>query len=174
MTDREAIELSAYYRGKVLHIISDLEFIINTCISFHYCGKKNHDKAFEMQLAILGDDRISLNNKAQILHFILTKYHSDWLKTYVSLRPKEPKKQPYTLNSDLVWVIEQRNVFAHRILDRDMFFSKEKTLKEGVIRFARFKNEITPVEYGTEEFDLLYETIGNLSVKLNEIVKLNQ
>jgi hypothetical protein len=166
---KEIIEQSAYYRGMILHQISDMEFIMNTVISFHYCGK-NYDKSLEMQTVILGDERVTLSSKSQILFFILTTHHKDFYSSYKSLRIHDPKKKPYSLSSDLSWVIEERNVFAHRILDRDFFITGEQN-KDGYVRFVRFKNEITGIEYDDKKFDLLFNSIIHISTYLNELIK---
>lgn len=156
-------ETAIKYRGEILHAVAYLDFIISIYIANYFCGNDD-DKFVEMQDVILGDERVSLSSKAQILHYLSTEHDMDWVNSYISPRPKQDKKPPYTFNQDLVHVIEERNVFAHRVLDEKGYFvDKEKYPEiDGNIRFARFKNTVKPIDYNPEKFELLRKTIATL------------
>lgn len=170
MNDAEAVEKSIQYRGKILHAISDLEFLLNTFIALHYCGNDD-EKAYEMQKVILGDDRINLYAKVQIFHFISIKHYNNWVIKYASIRLTQSKKNN-NLYNDIVYCIEQRNIFAHRILDRDMLVDQNTyPLKKGYIRFAKFKNEITQIDYNDEAVNELYNLIAYVVRYLNDFIQ---
>jgi hypothetical protein len=161
---------SIEYRGRILHAICDLELLLNTYIAIYFCGCET-PLSEEMQNVVLGDDRISLSSKAQIFHFLATTHHNEWFKQYVSPRPPEPKKKAYSMNSDLMYVIEQRNIFAHRVLDRDFYeeITNEPT-KDGDVRFLKFKNLIYPLDFNDASINDLYRVISRLApIKLNRL-----
>ncbi|MDB5157705.1 MAG: hypothetical protein JWR50_2412 [Mucilaginibacter sp.] len=155
------INKSILWRGQLLHQISILELGVNIYLANYFCGS-NDDKMIDMQNFILGDDRMSLSAKQQVFFGIASTRDAEWYNSYKTIRPSQPKKKDYTMNTDMVWVIEQRNIFAHRMLDLDSFRSFNKR-EEGVVRFIRMKNELTPIDYPESDFELLMKTVFHIA-----------
>ncbi len=107
-----------------------------------------------MQVLILGDERCTLGNKAQIFQQIATKYDEAWYNSYQSTRLKS------SMSKDIFYIIEQRNIFAHRIIDSNVF--TDSKLKEGSVRFIKFKNDIEPIDYTEAEFNNIIKVSENL------------
>lgn len=160
MTDQEKKQTVIGWRGQVLELMSQLEVVISLYITYHFVGGNDEKKFVDMQVVILGDDRMSLNSKAQVFYFLVTEYNKDWYNSYKSHRPTPKKKSPYSLNSDLIYVIEQRNIFAHRILEDGKL--TDIVVPDGVIRFAKFKNSIEGVDYTNEKYQELIVIIAKL------------
>ena len=78
-------ERAIRYRGAVIHFMTSLEFVIASYISMHFCGR-DADKIKEMVSIIFADDRMNLNSKAQIFHYLATKYDKEWYDSYKSVR----------------------------------------------------------------------------------------
>jgi hypothetical protein len=158
----EYINKSIWYRGVVLHEICMMEVALNNFISNHFC--MNSNKAFEMNYVILGDDRISINSKAQIFKHISDTHYQPWVRQYVSLRPKQHKKPAFTLSADLFYVIEQRNIFAHRVLDGDSvrITNPDFKRKEEDIRFIKMKNDIEPIDFNDVQITELTKLISHI------------
>ncbi len=116
-----------------------------------------------MVLLFLGDERTTFGNKAQIFYYLATHYDATWYAAYNSTRPKLPKKEAYSLNQDLVDAIEQRNVFAHRLVMTNIDGGEEPFSV-----FLKLKNEATPIFYTDENIDNLVEQIKNIRTHLNK------
>jgi hypothetical protein len=156
------MEQSILYRGTILQLMSVLEAIINSYIAEFFCGK-NKDKRRVMQLQLLGDERITLSNKAQIFYALADDFNENWYKAYVSPRPKpKDSKKPYGLNSDLSHVIEQRNIFAHRMMAFDQL-DKSHPRRKGVLRLVKLKSDTVPLDYDKNDFDELCKLILHLT-----------
>ena len=166
----DIIDRSIQYRGKLLHNVSYLEMVLNAYIANYFC-KGNSQRMSDMIVIMLGDDRVNLRAKADIFYNLATTYDRTWFDAYVSIRPKPREaKKPYNMNQDLVHVIEQRNIMAHRILDYGTF-SKE-AIPEDVVRFATMKNEIKPNDYSKAVFDELINITINLKNHFEKKVKV--
>lgn len=149
--DKEFFERCVRMRGFFIEYISALEYSLNTYLSEYFCGE-NKSKSEDMQLLILGDDRMSLSAKAQVFHHIAKNHDTDWYESY----------QAYgkSMNADLVKAIEERNIFAHRIADVDFFIKND--LPIGTVRFIKFKNSIEAIEYNDDKFNKLLNMTMNL------------
>lgn len=167
----DMIDKSINWRGVVLHEISLMEMMMNLYLAEHFCGKSNKERLLDMQLLILGDERINLMAKAEIFHYISKNYDFTWYNSYKSLRPKQIKKPEYTLNQDIAYCIEQRNIFAHRVFGIDNL-PIEKERPENAIRFVRMKNEIIPVDITDENFVELRDTIHHIAKTIQ--ARINQ
>lgn len=164
--NNKTLAKSIKYRGKVLHEISLMEMLINVFLGEHFCGINNPIGNRDMQILILGDDRMTLSAKAQVFHYIANNHYKEGFELYKSMRihPEAPKKK-YALNHDLDYVIQERNVFAHRILEGDVnAIVKSKSLDAGVIRFVKLKNGVDGVDYTEKKFKELIDTIQNIYV----------
>lgn len=162
----DLINKSILWRGQLLHQVSLLEMGINMYLAYYFCGE-NEEKFIKIQTLIFGDERMNLSAKQQVFFAIASANDTEWYESYIPIRPKQEKKKAYTMNTDMVWAIEQRNIFAHRMLDVDAFITfKER--EEGTVRFIRMKNEIEPIDYKQSDFDLLMETIFNLAKHIHK------
>jgi hypothetical protein len=155
------LEKSIYWRGLVLHEISMLELMINAYIGIYLCGKENPDKILDMVNLFLGDDRTSLSSKSQVFYWISSNKDKTWYSNYTSIRIPDPKKAAYGLNSDMSWVIEQRNIFAHRVVSDEIL--TPDLMQKGIIRYVKFKNEMDVLDYSEQSFKILIGTIINLT-----------
>jgi len=162
MERQEKLRNSVLYRGIILHEITLLESDINSYIAAHFCGN-DISKTMDMVLLFLGDERTTFSNKAQIFYYLAIHYDAQWYAAYISTRPKLPKKDPYSLNQDLVDAIEQRNVFAHRLVMTNIDGGEEPFTV-----FLKLKNEATPIFYTDENIDSLVEQIKNIRNHLNQ------
>jgi len=166
----EKVNLSIQYRGKVIHNISFLEMAMNAYIAYYFCGDDDK-KMTDMIVLILGDERTSLSSKAQIFHKLAISYDKTWYDSYISIRkPIDKKVKFYTMNQDMVYIIEERNVFAHRIFDSGIFTDEE--LPDDIIRFTRFKNEIQPIDYDKNKLDELLQLTINLKNHFEKKLKV--
>ncbi len=162
--------LSIQYRGKLIHNVCFLEMGLNAYIANYFCSGDNQ-KMSDMIVLFLGDDRTTLYNKAHIFNKIATEYDKDWYDSYNSIRmTTEKTPKPHGMSSDLFHVIEERNVFAHRIFDSGTFATKE--LPNDVVRFTRFKNDIIPIDYDKKKFDDLIQITINLKNHFEQIVRV--
>ena len=152
---------SKEYRGEILHHMANLDMLLNFYISLYFCGS-NEQKVLDMIILVLGDDRMSLSSKAQVFYYLATKYDKVWYDSYKSPRKHDIKKQPYSLNSDLVYIIEQRNIFAHRLFDNSAF-DKKPTSKDA-IRFTRFKNAVEGVDFDPISFNTLFQVVTTVTI----------
>ncbi|QJD95832.1 hypothetical protein HH214_08075 [Mucilaginibacter robiniae] len=154
------VEKSILYRGKILHDITILEQVLNFYIAKHFCGddqKKNYD----MQLLLLNDDRMNFNHKTPVFQYIAVNYDEKWYKSYKSIRATTPGNAAYTLSQDLAYAIEQRNIFAHRVLNGDDYSSNQPP--SATIKFIRFNNEIQIIEYSDAKFIELSNLINSMT-----------
>jgi hypothetical protein len=166
----DLLNLSIQYRGKLIHNVCFLEMVLNAYIANYFCSSDDK-KMSDMIVLMLGDDRTSLGSKAQIFNKLATEYDSNWYDSYKSIRkPVNKKIKYYAMGSDLFYVIEERNVFAHRIYDAGVFATEE--LPNDTIRFTRFKNEILPNDYDKTKFDELLQVTINLKDHFEKIVRV--
>ena len=100
-----------------------------------------------MSLLFLGDERVTLNNKAQIFQFIATNHDVQWYNSYSPIKNK--------MNKDLVDIIQERNNFAHRVVD-------DNACDINKIVLLRIKNKVEVLEYTHERFTEICETIKKL------------
>src|SRR6185437_15652066 len=171
MTKLETIEKSIKYRGTFLHHVSILEAYLNLYIANYFIGQQNPNKMAELQEVILGDERFSFNSTVQVFKHLAQKYDEEWYNSCKSLRPHDLKNKPHLLNADLIHIVENRNIFAHRILEnyeRDIF---EKSKPDGAIRFVRLKDEAIPVDFTDDSFSLLIRLISFISMFIIERCK---
>lgn len=170
MTKQETIEKSIRYRGVFLHHVSILEAYLNLYIANYFIGKESPDKMAELQVVILSDERFSFSSSIQVFKYISETHDLEWYTSYTSLR-KLSSKTPHTLNSDLMHIMENRNVFAHRILenyDVDIF---KKPKENDTIRFVKFKNRIEPTDFTEDGFTLFVRMISYISMFIIERCK---
>lgn len=105
-----------------------------------------------MQNLILGDNRIAFLPKIEIFHFIAKTNEKAWLDSY---------KGTSTLKKDLIDIMEQRNIFAHRIVDTSSSFTGVPP--DGTLRFVTFKNDVNFNDYNQIIFESLVKKIKNVT-----------
>ncbi len=137
-------ETAIEYRGKIIHEACYLEKMIDTYIAMYFC-EENPLKISDMQLLILGDNRMNFESKRQIFDFISKNYDQNWYYQYKNI------------SKDLQDIIEHRNVLAHCLLDTS---EDSKNFQEGVIRFIRFKNNVDYKVYTVDTLFDLWDKIG--------------
>ena len=122
-------------RGEIISRTVNLERIIDTVIASYFC----HDtvKRDELLFLLLSTERISWENKRQIMQWILEKYAPDL------------KKQYPDIFKDLQEIGEFRNVLAHNHLDTEGFVQYEAQ-KTTVIN--KYKNKKIVIEITEELF----------------------
>ncbi|MBL4677587.1 MAG: hypothetical protein JKY70_15500 [Mucilaginibacter sp.] len=155
MERKNFIPTAILYRGTILQEMALLEQLLNMYIVKYFCGD-DKQKTSDMMLLIMGDERFTLGNKGQIFK-IIAERDKGWYNSYVSKRQPEGKKNN-TLSQDLNFVIEERNIFAHRLLDGGSI-NHIIPLPEGTIRFLKMKNKLSPLDYSYQRFNSIVELI---------------
>ena len=118
---------------------------------------------------IFGDDRVSLMNKSQIFHYIATNHDKKWYDSYLSTRESSSLKKPHTLMQDISFIVEQRNIFAHRVIDLGEFV-RDSPIPQDSLRFAKFKNGIKGEDYNPEQFlDLTFLIVSVTTFIANKV-----
>lgn len=149
------VQLTIKYRGIIIHQMSHLEKALDTYIATYLTGG-DQTKIGEMQLLIFGDNRITLESKRQIFQYIAEHHDNHWYNSYKPVRTSiASKKKSNPFNKDLVWVIEQRNIFAHCIPDT----SNEAYLKQDSVGFIKFIDKAEVFHFTYENFMELENTI---------------
>jgi hypothetical protein len=153
------VQTTIKMRGVVLHQMSHLEKAIDNYIIYHLTDRNDEFKVSQMQLLIFGDNRITLESKRQIFTNIAENHDSKWYKSYQPIRKIQAKKGTILMNKDLVYVIEQRNVFAHCVPATTQ--KAYDNLNE--VGFLKFKDKPEHIFYSNEKFIELETTIVALS-----------
>ncbi|SFA58530.1 hypothetical protein SAMN04488511_11991 [Pedobacter suwonensis] len=141
-------EKASWLRGEFLNRFSWLEKCIDNYIAKHFAGD-DVQKQIDMHLLFLGDNRVTMDNKKQIFHFLAESYDLEWYKSYKSEIFEIPsKKRAIAMNRDLTELIVVRNIFAHRIVE----LNPEEGKKNGYVGFATYKNYKDVTYIGDEYF----------------------
>jgi len=162
---RSIKNLAISYRGNVLEKMSFLEKVVDNYIIYHFTNK-DEDKTIEMQLLIFGDNRVTFENKKQIFHSLASAHDLQWYRSYKSLRNLKANKGSIPMNSDLTHCIEQRNIFAHCIVDTSV--AGINRIKPTEVGFVRFKNKEETVWYDEQKINLLLKVIDNVMAHINK------
>jgi hypothetical protein len=115
----------SFIRGSIINETIALERMIDIYLSNHFSNTP--DKAIELRDWVI-TDRIIFENKIQILRLVIDKHNIDF------------KKQNPTYFNDLIFIGEQRNIFAHYLIINDKE-SIELFNSTGDISFAKFKKD---------------------------------
>ncbi|MFD2864237.1 hypothetical protein [Mucilaginibacter antarcticus] len=163
MAPEDYVKLSIEYRGLILHEIIQLEIGINLYLMEFFC--RDIDREIDFQNMILGDERMTLSSKVQVVQNIITNYDKEWGLTYVSIMNDDRKKGRIPLNSDLQKMIEHRNIFAHRMLDETNFLLNHADIARDkeTVRFVKFKDELFALDYTDENFGKIINCIQNMA-----------
>lgn len=162
-TATELNQLSEKYRGEILNEISWLEKLIDTYIASHFT-KGDEQLIVEMQLLLFGDNRMTFENKKQVFQWIAENKDHDWYYSYRSMQDREFKTKDFEMNADLDYVIQNRNIFAHCLLDD----SKKAQLDDDNLTFFRFKNDVKRFSFDDKSYRTLLSTIKYLKAKIEK------
>lgn len=154
--------MSAYYRGQMMGEAIALEKRIDQFIAEHFCKTKRLQN--EMYLMFLGDNRISFDGKKQIFEWIAKKHHKEWAKSFSYDIYCDNTKGKSALSAALSFVIEQRNIMAHRMIRA----GHDDLLEEDKITFLIVKNEVKPVEYTQEKVSYYAMLVLAISVHIGK------
>lgn len=147
-------DLMVRFRGIIISDVIWFEKVLDTYIATYFCDDKKRIR--EMHYLFLGDNRINLESKKQIFVYLAENNDTVWYRSYVSPRQSNGK-MPNSLNSDLTFLIEQRNILAHLLVD--VHKSDEDTLY-----FIKFKNERKHIKFDRDDFGLLRTLINELNI----------
>ena len=143
------------FRGQIIENLSSLELMIDTFLCFYFT--KEESNRDELANLVFRTNRITFESKRQIFEYILKNKFPNILVKYPSI------------NKDLIFVIEQRNIIAHYILgnDEEDVFKQDKELT-----FIKYKNEISKIVYTNKQMvDLKYKIL-KLSMLIGSFVSL--
>lgn len=147
-------------RGAILNITAELEGIIDRAIVNYYCI--DVVKKDEMTYTLLTSDRISLENKRQVLEIIVMNSRPNLYK----------KKLKETLRDIAERIIPRRNEFAHGIMHDD--YIKDENPAVGFIRYKNGKKKINMYTY-SQVIDLIklaekcVEDLGELFISETDL-----
>lgn len=134
-------------RGKLISDIIYLERSIDEYLARYFCD--DADKRTDLMKTILCTRKITLDNKKEVFLFLLKKVNPDWLLKYP------------TVNADLNDLIEERNRFAHYILNSNETNVDNYT---GDFELINFKNNIEIKPYNDIR-------ISELEIKIEKYIK---
>lgn len=159
------------FRGRILEGVAELDFWLGYYISMYFCGTDNDKKTNEMHNVLLGDDFVSFYSKIKVFKHVAENYDKVVYDQYHSLRTQK-KNSKNSMHSDLIFVMENRNTFAHRIAAHGWLIPNSvKPLADGSIRFAKLKNTIVEaLDYSENEINELCEVIFELQKHLNRLI----
>lgn len=140
-------------RGKLISDIIYLERSIDEYLARYFCD--DSDKITDIMKTILCTRKITLDNKKEVFLYLLKKVNPEWLL-----------KHP-TVNADLVDLIEERNRFAHYILN-----SNETNVDNyiGDFELINFKNNIEIKSYNDNRIKSLETKIEKYIKSLNVLI----
>jgi hypothetical protein len=144
MTDAKLNHLKdvALFRGFYINEIIKLEKLIDLFVAQFFC--KNDEIAEDLLGMLLGTERISLNNKKNILFDIINKHFPELLIEFPDLK------------TDIQELITIRNVLAHQMLDTSGEFDKIEFLKTNADR----KKYPYEKQYAIDKTTLISKYIG--------------
>ncbi|MDY0906559.1 hypothetical protein [Pedobacter sp. CFBP9032] len=141
-------EKASWFRGEFLNRMSWMEKSLDTYIAKHFSGD-DVQKEKDIHLLFLGDNRVTMENKKQIFHFLAEKYDNEWYEFYNSeIFDNASKSKSIDLNKDITELIKIRNVLAHRIVETNPVEDK----REGYVGFSTYKNTKEVTYISDEQF----------------------
>jgi hypothetical protein len=151
-------QLAIFWRGRVIESVVSLELAMNLYTAQFFCGN-NDAKVNALITHILGDDRISFRGKLDAFTEVAKKYDSDWYNGY---------KGSKSMRNDLLEIMEVRNIFAHRLMDRESFSDVHAT--PGTLRFLIFKNDINSRDFTVQECEAFIKKINTIADYIHDRV----
>lgn len=145
------IELSIRMRGEILHHVTKLEKWIESSISSVFA--ENAD--MQTWLVVILLDRMTFDGKISAYEQIMKhKFQQDF------------KKKCQKLFSELRYIKDERNVFAHFMLSPKHSKENEDT---GLIGLLNFRNSIETKEYSTEKINQIIQRVERCIIEIEKI-----
>lgn len=132
----ELLSIASKFRGEIINETIWIEKCIDIYLATYFCN--NEFKKLEMHLLIFGDNRMSFENKKQAFDYLAKKTDLEWYKSYISTRDDSRKKGRIPLASDLDYIILNRNILAHCMLDLS---KSNRETNDDIFTLIRFKND---------------------------------
>lgn len=148
---KQKVDKSIRFRGQILNDFANMELLLNMYIAKFFCGQ-NNDKINQMQILILGDERIGFKSKLDIFVQIAQNNDKQWYDSYNAFGKH--------MKADIFKAMEQRNILAHRIIDNDVFLG---VAPDDVIRLVMFKDDIAKTDYTEDSIRELSAMIHSLT-----------
>jgi len=126
---------AAQFRGWVLNGTVVLERLVDVYLSRHFCYHKEEQEEI-MELVFAASSGMPFDPKKNLFQIILKKHHRSFYDENTELI------------HDIAYIIKQRNILAHYLLDRTDA-ALDRFLKSGEVGFIKFK-EVTETIYFTE------------------------
>jgi len=151
MKSRLAVGKSNFIRGKVIGKSIYLEKMIDKWLSEYFCNHKG--RADDLFYLILCHDRLGFEAKRQVFCYIVEHKCTEFFRAHP------------TLNKDLSFIIEQRNILAHYTID---------TTDEGLdaidVGFLKVKNKQLRVPFSQEKIQDLYQKLTFYAKAISSLV----
>jgi hypothetical protein len=158
----------ANIRGSVIQNCVMVEKIMDEFISGYFC-KENLKE--DLMTFLLCTERITFRGKSDIFKLIIEKKEN-------AARFAEFKKENPSIHNEITeYILEERNIFAHYLLDTAEGYI-DRYEKHGIIRFIKFKVSkekpaVHYLEYNNDRIQKIHKTIikcGDAIIKLNQIL----
>ena len=164
MNDNSGVELRRkiiFYRGKIINDTILLERIIDTFIAIYFTKdepefKDGKSLFTEMIELILSNERMSLGSKIEVFCYIVKKHYPQFLLD-----------NP-TLNKDLAFIIQQRNILAHYMFDTSDDYIAEQNSKFG---FIKQKNKTETIEFDKARMKDVDDKIHQYLLAINNLTQ---
>ena len=144
-------------RGQVISRVSTVEMLMNIFLVRYFCEQK--DKERDLLETVFATNKITYDSKRDIICALLKK---DRFSKFAH------KKQ---LNDDLQTIGEDRNVFAHYIINNTD--DGLGLFRKGLISFIKFKNYSQPKNYTEDDLKVLEEKLNRAPVTLQELIDMH-
>lgn len=151
MEKRTILGKSIFIRGKVIGKAIFIEKLIDKWLAKYFCN--NEDRSSDLYNLILCHDRLGFEAKRQVFCYIV----ENKCPIFFKLHP--------TLNKDLAYIIEQRNVLAHYLID-----TTEDAINATEVGFLKMKNKTTRVEFSLEKIENLYKLLEFYGNEIKNLV----
>jgi hypothetical protein len=123
-------------RGEVINQTIQLERVMDAFIASHFCSDET--KRTELMILILCTERITFENKRQVLKWIVENHEKGLIEVHAKLF------------KNLQEIGEFRNLLAHTYLDIENFVDNVKSAK---IALKKYKNQIDIIKLTEKEIN---------------------
>jgi hypothetical protein len=152
MTYHEQVQLTGLMRGVIINEVIFLERLMDIYIAQYFCDNLN--KRHELQVTFLGNERTTYAAKKQIFYLLLKKLNPE----IINEKPK--------IDKELDDIGEQRNFFAHCLMDNTIDYSKSDP---STVYLLRFKDKTKRETYTKERFN---KVLGDIDTMIKLIQPL--
>lgn len=151
----EIIKSAIQVRGFIIHNLTYLERCIDEAIAAHFC--KDHKLREQMLELVISANGMNFKSKREILKSIIEKNYSD-------IDDKYP-----TLFTHVKEISEERNIFAHRLLNTSAEGMK-KFKDTGELSFVAISK--VNKYYTKQDLDLIVQKSNNCIIAFRQILGL--